>query len=225
MDRVAIFYGAEDKTSALLQRLIEKGLEQIQGEIIYEVSFKDFFCVEDLIEEKSIDYIFFAEKPLDVFMSLVNRLFQTRIKGYYDVQSQNFTDNSFLNRDAMSKSLDAQWDAYMKKNQLIQGGNRVAIYHMSLDPIRKGCIDLNMKIMRSFAQEKGWTIAGEYLDMTNAVSKKTEFARLQSDIENYDIILLKNCYYISRKTNEYVRFRNEMFRKNKAIYSMNEGWC
>jgi DNA invertase Pin-like site-specific DNA recombinase len=37
-------------------------------------------------------------------------------------------------------------------------GKRVAIYHLSLDPIRSGCIELQMNILRKFAKEKRWEI-------------------------------------------------------------------
>ncbi len=222
--RVAVFYGAEDKTSAPLYDLVNRGLDMINGEIVHEIKYSELFAVEKLIEEAGIDYVFFCEKP-DIYMNVVSRLFQTRIKAVLDVKTLYFIDNSFLNKDAMNKVLEAQWDSYFHTNDLLQEGNRVAIYHMSLDPVRTSCIDTNLQILRAFADEKGWEVVDEYLDLTNAVTKKSEFKRMMEDIDKYDIILLKYCYYISRKTNEYVKFRNAMFEKKKAIYSLNEGWC
>lgn len=102
---------------------------------------------------------------------------------------------------------------------------KAAIYHMSLDPIRSSCIDLQMDILRSYSKKQEWEIYGEYLDLTNATTKKEDFKRLLEEADNFDVVVLKNCYFISRKTPEFVKYRNLLRDKGVYLYSLTEGWC
>lgn len=106
-----------------------------------------------------------------------------------------------------------------------KAGMKVAIYHMSLDPIRKGCIDVQMDIMRTFAANKKWEIAKEYIDLTNKPTEKEQWKQLMKDVKNFEVVIIKNAYFISRHVPEYVKARNELMKNGVALYSMTEGWC
>ena len=104
--------------------------------------------------------------------------------------------------------------------------NRVAIYHMSLNPTRTSCIDLQLEILRKYAKEQKWEIVGEYLDLTNVEKDKIQLERLINDSkDNFDICLMKNCYYISRHTQRFIHIRNQLRDNDVSLITLCEGRC
>lgn len=179
---------------------------------------------ENNIECLIIDKIQHLTKNMREMTEMMNCLSEAGIKSII-TEDGNILDGYFLNRkfnDEM-ESFFAETTIY---NPLFNTkGKRVAIYHISLDPKRDSCIELQMKVLRSFAKNKKWDIVGEYIDLSCANSKREQLEVLKQNIKQYDIILVKWAYYFTRETSSFLRFRNEMIKEGVRIYSINEGWC
>jgi len=104
---------------------------------------------------------------------------------------------------------------------------KVGIYHMVIDPKRKSCITLQLDILKKYAKEQSWEIYDIYLDNTNVFEEKNELNRLIEDAHNhcFDIVLMKNAYYISRRTPTYVSIRNDLRDCGIELYTLCEGAC
>ena len=223
-DRAVVFYGQGNDKSKI-KWMVETVQQEYNCIIVSEIKEYEFITFKDYVQENNIQYLILAEKIETGYVDIMCSVLDSDIKAVLDAYSGEAIYNNNLNKSAFQKALSEKWERYMKQAKDVH--NRVVIYHMSLDPIRSGCIGREVETMRVFAKKKGWEIVGEYVDLTNAKTKKTEFQKIMENAcENeFDIVLLKNAYYISRRTNEFVKTRNELYEKDVAIYSMTEGWC
>ena len=221
-ERAAVYYGkGTDKQD--IKWMVETVQQEYNCIIVAEIQEHQFLSFSKYVEENNIQYLILAGRLQNGFVDIMNEVFRSEIKAVLDAYSGEAIYNNTLNKEAYYKALSEKWEQYLKK--VPDKNNRVAIYHMSLDPIRSGCIERELETMRVFAKKKGWQIVHEYVDLTNAKTKKVEMQKLLDSTNAFDIVLMKNAYYISRHTNEFVKTRNHLFSNNVAIYSMTEGWC
>ena len=103
--------------------------------------------------------------------------------------------------------------------------NKVAIYHLSLDPTRKSCIDIQMDILKHYANSHNWEIVKIYYDNSNLEGKKQELQQLLIDCQKgmFDIVLMKNAYFISRSTPKFISFWKTLKSNNVTLYTLTEG--
>lgn len=102
---------------------------------------------------------------------------------------------------------------------------RVAIYHMVINPKRRSCIDIEIDTLKLYAKRQGWEVYNIYLDETNIEEKKEELANLINDCSKglFDLVLMKNAYYISRHTNKYLEIRKKLKENNILLHTLSEG--
>lgn len=103
--------------------------------------------------------------------------------------------------------------------------SKVAIYHMALDPIRKGCIEVQIDILKHYATTNGWEITKIYYDNTNRANEKSELRQLIEDSKkgDFDIVLMKNAYFISRRTPQFIEVWKQLKMNNVTLYTLCEG--
>lgn len=182
-----------------------------------------------MIREMNVEYIYIPNmeglsRNYTESTEMINQLAEAGIKGII-LSNGEVLDGYFLNREFNEEmtSIFEQADIYNPAYKI--RGTRVAIYHLSLDPIRSGCIELQMKILRSFSKRKNWSITKEYIELTNIKGKKEQEKLLLKEAGEFDIVLVKNAYYFSRETSSFLTLRNKLLEKGVRIFSLNEGWC
>jgi len=101
----------------------------------------------------------------------------------------------------------------------------IAIYHMAIDPKRKSCINLQLDILKHYAKEHDWNVVKIYYDNSNLESEKKELDRLIQDSANneFDLVLIKTGYYISRRTSQFLKIRQKLKNNDVTLYSLVEG--
>lgn len=222
-DRAVIYYGNNENIGEL-KWMLEDIQVEYNCQIVDTISAVTFINFEKYVKENDIQYLIIACKMGHAFEDVMNAVFQSGIKAVLDAYSGKATYNNSLNKEAFSKMLLEKWEGYYRKNDMT-AAKRVAIYHMSLDPIRDGCIERELEIMRVFAKRQGWEVVKEYVDLTNKYDEKIHLKEMLKETDLFDVVLLKNCYYISRSTSEYTKVKAALFRENVGIYAMNGGWC
>ena len=182
------------------------------------------------IREKDVKYVVIERidnlnsVPLDL-SEMIKALAETGIKGIIQAIDGEVLDGYFLDKKFNNEMMSIFDEAEIFNPLYKIKGVRVAVYHLSLDPVRSGCIELQMKILRSFAERKSWNIVKEYIELTNLKSKKESEQKLIEEADQFDIVLVKNAYYFSRETSSFLALRNKLLKKGVRIYSLNEGWC
>lgn len=182
-----------------------------------------------MIREKDVEYVYIPgmeglSRKHTTFLEMTNQLREAGIKGIV-LPHGELLDGYHLD-SVFNEEMISCFERIETHRQICENRKkRVAIYHLSLDPIRSGCIELQMKILRSFANRKGWTITKEYIELTNIKDKKEQEKLLLEEAEEFDIVLVKNAYYFSRETSSFLTLRNKLLEKGVRIFSLNEGWC
>lgn len=101
--------------------------------------------------------------------------------------------------------------------------NKVIIYHVSLDPIRSGCIERQLKIMRLFCENQGWELVNEYVDLSRNSDKQENLQTILNTPMDANILLIKNAYFLSRNTVSFIKIKKQLENKGIRIYSLADG--
>ncbi len=102
---------------------------------------------------------------------------------------------------------------------------KVAIYHMTNNPSRESCISLEINILKKYATEQSWDVVAEYIDLTNIQGKKVELMKAIANTQEYEVLLVKKAYYLSRNTDSYIAILKQLREKNIRVFSIVDGWC
>ena len=101
----------------------------------------DLEDIENLIQEKDVKYIVLANlnRFLDEVLEEISAIFTTDLVAIVDIANDERLVNNTLNKEAFELMIKSRRSGYVRTYNNIKEKNRVAIYHMSLDPIRKKC--------------------------------------------------------------------------------------
>lgn len=99
---------------------------------------------------------------------------------------------------------------------------KAIIYHQNNVKERQACLDRDLRILRLYAKEHNYEIIEEFIDSntTKANGKLNEL--LTTDLQ-YDLVLMKYGYYISRHTSQFLAFRKQLLDRNVQIVTTAEG--
>lgn len=220
----------QDIKSNITKFCIQNGYEIAGVFIERNQTKKEFNKLLCEIREKDVKYVVVERidnlnpVPLDL-SEMIKALAETGIKGIIQTIDGEVLDGYFLDKKFNNEMLSIFDEAEIFNPLYKIKGIRVAVYHLSLDPVRSGCIELQMKILRSFAERKRWNIVKEYIELTNLKSQKESERKMIEEADQFDIVLVKNAYYFSRETSSFLALRNNLLKKGVRIYSLNEGWC
>ncbi len=100
---------------------------------------------------------------------------------------------------------------------------KAIIYHKNNITERPVCLERDLKILRLYAKEHDLEIVAEFIDSN--VSKKADRTLdqlLTTDLD-YDVVLMRHAYYISRSVPQFLDFRKKLLDRNVHIMTLAEG--
>lgn len=99
---------------------------------------------------------------------------------------------------------------------------KAIIYHHHNVKERSICLERDLRILRLYAKQHNYEIVHEFIDNTPNKSDGKLDELLTTDIQ-YDIVLMKYGYYISRHTSKFLAFRKHLLDRNVKIVTTAEG--
>lgn len=99
---------------------------------------------------------------------------------------------------------------------------KAIIYHYHNVSELPTCLSRDLRILRLYAKEHNLEIIDEYIDK-NTTKANSKLNELLSTNLNYDVVLMKYGYYISRSTSQFLSFRKKLLDRNVKIITSAEG--
>ena len=102
--------------------------------------------------------------------------------------------------------------------------NVAAIYHFTDGSEKRPIVNQKqLNILEQFAISQGFSVGEIYCDKSLLKCEQSEFARLMSDIDRYDVLVTKDFYHISKNTMKCMSIVKELRDKGIQIHSMENG--
>lgn len=115
-------------------------------------------------------------------------------------------------------------DGRSVENPREYSSNKTAIYHFTDVSAKKPKIYTDqIKALEIFAGSIGLSIASIYCDKTLRRCDQTEFDRFIADADQYDALVVKDLYHISKNTKQCFRIVRELQEKGISIYTLENG--
>lgn len=99
---------------------------------------------------------------------------------------------------------------------------KAIIYHMNNVTQRQACLERDLRILRLYAKEHNLEIVAEYIDTNQTKTDGCLNELLTTDLD-YDVVLMKFGYYISRSTSQFLTFRKQLLDRDVKIITTAEG--
>jgi hypothetical protein len=101
---------------------------------------------------------------------------------------------------------------------------KAAIYHFTDGKGRRPSIcQGDLCALSAYAHQLGYTEADVYCDTTSRKTGRTEFDRLLEHTDDYDALVVKDFYHISRHTEVCVKILKQLHSQGVKIYSTANG--
>lgn len=101
--------------------------------------------------------------------------------------------------------------------------NKVAIYHFTDKSEKRPIVnEKQMSLLRDFASEYG-TVEKEYLDKSLKKCEQEEKKKLIQEIGEYDILITKDFYHISKNTGTCIGLLQQFLSVGVQTYSIEDG--
>ena len=101
---------------------------------------------------------------------------------------------------------------------------RAAIYHFTnKSTLRPKIYKDQLKSLKDFAESVGYEVADVYCDMSLKRSERTEFDRFLTNSHQYDALVTKDFYHISKNTGKCLSILQQLLGKGIQIYTIENG--
>lgn len=101
---------------------------------------------------------------------------------------------------------------------------KAAIYHFTAGSEKRPIVyQKQLHILEEFAQSLGYTVAEIFCDMSLVWSEHTEFGRFLSCADQFDALITKDFYHISKNTMQCMRTMQDLLQKGIPVHSIENG--
>lgn len=101
---------------------------------------------------------------------------------------------------------------------------KAAIYHFTDGSEKRPIVyETQLKALGEFAKSKGFEVADVFCDKSLRRCDRSEFDQLLENCEQYDALIVKDFYHLSKNTNKCMEIMKEFRTKGVAIYSVENG--
>lgn len=101
---------------------------------------------------------------------------------------------------------------------------KAAIYHFTDCSQKRPIVNQKqLNILEDYAKSLGFTEIEIFCDKSLIVSEHTEFQRMLSSIDDFDALITKDFYHISRNTGKFMKTMCELRDKGIPIYTIENG--
>ena len=101
---------------------------------------------------------------------------------------------------------------------------KAAIYHFTDGSIKRPKIYHDqLNALQEYAILKGYTVSETFCDKSLLRCERSEFDRFLSSAEQFDALITKDFYHISKNTMKCMSLMQELRRKNIPIYTIDNG--
>ncbi|BAK46759.1 site-specific recombinase [Clostridium sp. SY8519] len=101
---------------------------------------------------------------------------------------------------------------------------RAAIYHFTDKSAKRPIVyQKQLTALKEFAESKGFDDVDIYCDKSLRRTEHKEFDRFMSSCSEYEALITKDFYHISRNTQQSMKIMKDLLNKNVPVYSMENG--
>ena len=101
---------------------------------------------------------------------------------------------------------------------------KAAIYHFTDGSEKRPIVyETQLKALGEFAESKGFEVADVFCDKSLRRCDRHEFDRLMENCEQYDALIVKDFYHLSKNTHMCMTLMKEFREKGVLIYSVENG--
>ena len=101
---------------------------------------------------------------------------------------------------------------------------RAAIYHFTDESKKRPIIcEKQLKVLEDFAISKGFDVVDVFVDRSLRRCDRQEFDRLKSGCEEYDALITKDFYHLSKNTMQCMALMKEFRDKSVLLYTLENG--
>lgn len=101
---------------------------------------------------------------------------------------------------------------------------RAAIYHFTNQSIKRPRIYLaQLDALKEYAESLGFEVADVFCDMSLRKHERTEYDKLLSRCDQYDALIVKDFYHISKNTMQCMKDLKKFRNTGITIYTMENG--
>lgn len=101
---------------------------------------------------------------------------------------------------------------------------KAVIYHFTDGSDKRPIVyETQLKVLGEFAESKGFEIADVFCDKSLLRCERHEFDRLQNCCEQYDALIVKDFYHISKNTKKCMDILKEFREKGISVFSVENG--
>ena len=102
--------------------------------------------------------------------------------------------------------------------------NVAAIYHFTDGSEKRPIVNQKqLNILEQFAISQGFSVSEIYCDYSLLKCEQTEFDRLMSETDKYDVLVTKDFYHISKNTMKCMSVMKELRDKGIQVHSIENG--